>query len=389
MTFSLFAVATLTCALLMGLLPVLVDGIQKPIEARLGLPVGRAVWFGRLFYLAWLPGMPAAGWFLDAWPNREILFLGLIALILGMAWLALLRDLPSLLLNSLLLGTAYSLITTATVRLMTVAFFPEESVEYRLNLASLNLGFVMVGLGALVGPWLVQAIEHWWGPRQGLLYFSVLLIAPAALVALCEREIFPEPRLNTTPWLELATHPYLMLAVFVILVYFALENLLEYWPEAFLRDIQYQDRGVKFNLIVFGLAFIATRGAAAWWFYFYPDHGIVVTFLFVIGSAFVLGNLAGGFDVGSGTLGFWLAGACYGPILPGLLGMALDFYAPNPLPGSALGVLLALSGLDTLLMRPIMDKFARGRPARSVMRAPTFLAIVLAAPLLLLAFLRN
>jgi hypothetical protein len=111
--------------------------------------------------------------------------------------------------------------------------------------------------------------------------------------------------------------------------------------------------------------------------------------LFVIGSAFVLGNLAGGFDVGSGTLGFWLAGACYGPILPGLLGMALDFYAPNPLPGSALGVLLALSGLDTLLMRPIMDKFARGRPARSVMRAPTFLAIVLAAPLLLLAFLRN
>ena len=71
-----------------------------------------------------------------------------------------------------------------------------------------------------------------------------------------------------------------------------------------------------------------------------------------------------------------------------MLGIALDLDGGH-LPLSALGTLLALSGLDTLLLRPIMDAFTRGRPARSVMRVPTFLAFALVAPLLLLAFLRN
>jgi hypothetical protein len=57
------------------------------------------------------------------------------------------------------------------------------------------------------------------------------------------------------------------------------------------------------------------------------------------------------------------------------------------LPFSVLGALLALSGLDTLLARPLMSLFGKEIPARTVMRAPAVLALGLAAVLLFLAFL--
>jgi cytochrome b561 len=85
MSFSLLVAATLASGLLIGLIPTLVDGVQRPLQARLKLSERRVEWFARLFYLAWLPAMPLAGWLLDAGHNKETLFFGMVALILGIA----------------------------------------------------------------------------------------------------------------------------------------------------------------------------------------------------------------------------------------------------------------------------------------------------------------
>jgi MFS family permease len=331
--------------------------------------------------------MPLAGWALDEWTgsSREILFFALVALILGVAWLALARSLSSLFGSAVLLGLAYSVVATTTLRLMPIAFFTESDRLF----ASLQAGFVAVGLGALIGPWIVHFIERRTGYRHGLLYLSVALILPAALIALCPRTHFagmPQPALIGLD--DVLTHSHLALIVGAILVFFAVENCLEFWPEAYLRELGYQARGVNLAMTGFWLAFIAMRGVAAWWLYHHPTHGIGLTLLLVIVASLVIGNLASGYEIGSASLGFWLLGACYGPLLPGMLGIAMSLY-DFPLPTSALGALLALSGLDTLLVRPMMSVFAKGRPARKVMRVPTVLAMLLAAPLILLLLLRN
>lgn len=389
MTFTLLVAATLVSGLLVGLIPTLVDGFQKSLKDRLNLPEGRAEWFVRLFYLAWLPAMPLAGWLLDEFPTREILFGGLVALIVGIAWLALIRSATPLLFNALYLGAAYSCVATTTVSLMSRVFF-EDYLHHKLHIASLNIGFVAVGLGALMGPWLVAAINRWWGFRQGLLYLSVALIVPGALAALSDREHFPTAPQDVATWNEVFLYPQMGMIVIVILLYFALENCLEFWPETYLKELGHEGAGLQMSMLVFWLAFIAARGAAAWLLVEYarfPQFAFGLTIGLAIISALILGNLTGGFEMGSGTFWFWLLGACYGPLLPGLLGMALELY-PKPLPMSILGVLLALSGVDTLVMRPVMNLFGKDRPARTMMRLPTILALVMAAPMLLLAFLR-
>src|SRR5207253_3262892 len=105
----------------------------------------------------------------------------------------------------------------------------------------------------------------------------------------------------------------------------------------------------------------------------------------VLVSAFTMGNLVGATEHSRGSFGFWLVGACYGPLLPGFLALVLDIFKDTP--ATALGFMLALSGLDTLIVRPLMTSLARRRPGRTVMRVPMVLALLMAAPLLVLAFL--
>ncbi|HZZ82275.1 MAG TPA: hypothetical protein VFE62_27505, partial [Gemmataceae bacterium] len=241
--------------------------------------------------------------------------------------------------------------------------------------------------GALAGPWIITLIDRWWGCRQGLLYLSVFCIFPAALTAFCERKMFPGIIEDSASWEDVVMHPHMALMAGVILIYFALENCLEFWPDPYLKEIGYQGRGMGAGMLVFWLAFIGTRALAAWWFYEHPTHGFGVTLGLLIVSAIILGNLTAGVEIGGGSLGFWLVGACYGPLLPGFLGIATTIIAGKPLSATVLAGLLALSGLDTLVVRPLMSGFGHDRTARSVMRVPTVLAIILAAPLLLLAFL--
>jgi MFS family permease len=385
MNFSLATLSILIASLLIGLIPILVDGIRISIEARLGLKEGHANSYARLFYFSWLPGMPLAGLLIDeslAY-QKEILFFTLVALILSIAWLALVRSFLSLMLNAVFLGFAYSCLATTLVGLMTHAYFPHENAA-----AGLNVGFVAVGLGALLGPSIVQFIERSWGYRQGLLYVSVAIIIPAAMTALSEGSAYQAASATVLTWSEFLTHPHFGLIVGIILVYFAIENCLDFWPERYLLALGLRERKLQMTLSIFWLLFIAMRGVTAWWLYQYPHHAVGAALLFVVLSALILGNLVSGYEVGSGTFTFWALGACYGPILPCFLGIALESFYGKPLPASALGALLALSGLDTLIVRPLMTLYAKDRPARSLMRVPTVLALILGAPLVLMMFLR-
>ncbi|MBI1830048.1 MAG: hypothetical protein HYR84_01195 [Planctomycetes bacterium] len=394
MTISLFGAAVLLCGLFVGFIPALVDGAKKGLQNRLKLPDGGADGFVTIFYAAWLLAMPVAGWMLDQWHNKEILFFGLVALILALSWLAMAANPTALHLSALCLGLAYSCVAASTISFMPHAFFPGDADAHGLNTASLNLGFVAVGLGAMLGAGIVPCLDRWVGISQGMLYVSTLLIVPAGLTALCERIVFP-PAVVAASSQEMFAGPHLMVIGISILLYFALENCLEYWPRTLDEDPNKDNTapapeyalGQAGSHPVFWFLFVASRGVAAWHFYHHPGHATGATIALVLISTVILFNLVGGFEFGVGPLLYWFVGLCYGPLLPGFLGMAMDLF-PNPLPVGVLGILLALSGLDTLLVRPAMSYFTLNRSPRSVLWAPLGLSLLLWLPLVIFVVVR-
>jgi MFS family permease len=236
MVVSLFTIAVFVASLTIGLIPALIDGIRKPMAERMNASATAIDWCVRLFYFTWLIAMPAAGYSLDAWPvySKELLYFSQVGVIVALTWLGVVRSLAPTALFIALLAIAYSWVATSAFRLMALAYFANASPY-----ASLNVGFVAVGLGALVGMWIARAIEHWGGYRQSLLAVSVGLIAPPALVALCDHTDFTSRQAIVVSWEDVLVHPQLALVVGLILVYFAVENCLEFWQESYLKELGY------------------------------------------------------------------------------------------------------------------------------------------------------
>jgi hypothetical protein len=251
------------------------------------------------------------------------------------------------------------------------------------TMAALNLGFVFVIIGAVAGPWLVGAMLRRWGQRQALLYLSLVFVAVATLVALVSREQIQLPEAGPSlRWSNLLGDVRLWLFGAVILAYFAIENSLEVWPEPYLKDLQFDGRRLAAALLTFWTLFMLARLACGW----LPHSARHYEFWVLLGTLVVLactlGNLVGADGYSSGVFGVWLTGVCFGPLLPGLLALVIDLFPE--MPASTLGFMLALSGVDTLVARPAMIGLARRCPARTVMRVPTVLALVMAGVLLFL-----
>jgi MFS family permease len=370
--------AALVSGFAIGFLPVLVDALRATLHRQLKGSESAVDRVLPLFYFAWLPCMPLAGWLIDHWRHKDVLFLGMLACVLGVAWLGLTQRVRALAAAVLVLGAGYSAVATAGIRLMpeVLAMRPQAS-----KVAGLNVGFVIVILGAVIAPWVVKRIVPRWGLRQGMLYLSIGFVAAAALVFLAPGTEFHQPA--ETPAHDTGTDVRLLLLGAVILLYFALENCLDVWQEPYVKEIGYEGRGLGWAMLIFWAAFTAMRAVTGW----LPDTGFDAWILLtlVVASSIIMGNLIGANEYSSGSLGFWLTGACYGPLLPGFLALVLEI--PD-VSSTALGVMLALSGLDTLLVRPAMTALARRRPARTVMRVPTIIGLLMAAPLLVLALIR-
>jgi MFS family permease len=364
--------------LTIGFIPALVDCVAAPVCQQLKTSPGKVSRVLAIFYICWLPAMPLCGWLLDHWRTKEILFFGLLACALGITWLGLALSFRSLLSSVILLGIGYSAVATAGIRFMASAL---KLTDQSSEVAALNLGFVFVVIGAVAAPWIAGVVQRRWGYRQGLLYLSLGAVIAACLVFFVSPQLFPEARANGA-WMEMLKSLPLWLLAAIVLLYFALENCLDVWPEPYLKELGYRGRSLTAGLLIFWGAFTLLRVAVGW----LPGTGYEIWLLLglLLASAFTMGNLVGANEYSSGSVGFWLTGACYGPLLPGFLALVMEL----DLPGTALGMMLAMSGLDTLVVRPAMTALARRSPARTVMRVPVVLALVMAAPLLVLALIR-
>src|SRR5947209_13466076 len=136
MSSPLLIAGALVSGFAIGFVPALLDSVRAPLQRQYKGAEGRVDRILDLFYLAWLPAMPLSGWLLDQWRAKEILFFGLLACVLGVAWLGMARTLRSMAMSAVLLGAGYSWLAVAGIRLMAQAL---KFTEHASNIGALNI----------------------------------------------------------------------------------------------------------------------------------------------------------------------------------------------------------------------------------------------------------
>ncbi|MBI3410763.1 MAG: hypothetical protein HY040_20700 [Planctomycetes bacterium] len=372
---------SISCALAIGLLHSFVESVRPALEERHGLDEKHGRRLTRLYTLLSAPLLLLAGWLCDLPALASVLFFGSLALGVGVAFLTQSRTMLPWAIFTIAAGGAG--VTTAGLVLMATAIFPNQTNNAA---GALTLGFAFIGVGALLTPYVVPPLIRYLGFRQTLVFLALLCIVPAGLSIFCQHQIefTKEPLL-----FEGVLHdPRLWLLAIPTLLYFPLDRSLDVWTQPYLAELGYRGRAIVRLLIGFWLAFLLMRVAFAW--IVTPGYEVWALLTLLVVSSMVLGNLSGAFARSSGYVGFWLVGACYGPLLPGFLGTLIDFDSSHNfrIPTVVLGGLFSLGCLSDLILEPGLVAFAKRRSARAAMRIPMILALVMAAPILILALIR-
>ncbi len=353
------------------MVPIFFRTIRAPLEQRAQLPAGRLDWLEKLLVLSWIPLMPLAGWLVDHWGTHQVLFTGSLLLALAMAWLALAQTYAHVLWGITGLGVAGALLTVGGI-----AFIGNAGV-------SLGLGFVFVSLAYLLTPHLFPRLLERMTFRRTFLAVGLLCLLPAALVALVKSD--PDVAAAAVPNESSYDIRFWLIALSAFL-YFPLESSLQIWPRHYLTEIGFSSQTIPHVIIGFWCAFLLTRFSLG--LIIRPGNETWLLLTLLVLSSVVLGNLAGAYAPSSGCLGFWLVGACYGPLLPVLLGILFRIQVPHGNSGQALGIIFALGSASTLIVRPFLVAYANKNSPRALMRVLTVLGLVMAAPTVVLAVIR-
>jgi fucose permease len=377
MTASPLLLATIiSSAMLMGFLAALLPRLRLPLQQYLGMTDSDFERCHAGYRLALIPLLVVAGLAADRWNVAEVLFAGTLFAVLGLAALGLRPQFRSMATVIVLLAAASGCLTTAVVVLMPHVFWgvPDEAT------ASINLGFVAVGLGYLLLPLLATSLYNRFGFRRTMLMLSLAALVPATLTVFCSWHV---PRPPSASLVELLVSPKLWLAALVAICYFPLEASLASWSNAYLVECGYNERQVTYWLYGFWIIFLAARlltgefldyRFTAWW-----------VLILALAAAISLGNLAGAYGRTTGR-GLLVMGAWLGPLLPTFLGVLLSLLPESP--ASAVGAVFAVGSLSNLVLQPVTSGFAARHKVAVTIRIPLVLALVMAIPALVLALLQ-
>src|SRR5262249_20788431 len=150
--------ATIGSALVIGFIPALLGRLRPALASGLGVAEASVDRLRTGYFLFLVPMMVSAGLAVDRFEAREVLFVGNLLAALGIAILGLRPSFHATFWVVLVLAVAASCLTCAGITLMPRAFWgvPKEGVvEWA---ASINLGFIAVGLGALLMPALCELL---------------------------------------------------------------------------------------------------------------------------------------------------------------------------------------------------------------------------------------
>jgi fucose permease len=383
------AVVAVSGALVFGMVLTLLGSIKLALTERLGLSEGGVGWLLFALNLALIPATLLSGVLIDLWSPRGVLVTGSLIAAAALTMLATMtrsKNYSGVLMAVLAAGVGAAFLGAACIVLMPQAFFAGSLT------ASLNLGNVFFGLGALLTPTLAWLLIGRFGFRRTVLLLTLFCLVPATAAALSLLPPFDQTHFRLVPQEDIAALPAsvpasqflpFILAAVAFFLYGPVEFAISTWCTTYLVEQGYKPQRAELILSLFWLVFLASRLAVAFLGQASPfldsfSAGLVTVLAFL--AAAILGNLAGAAAAreGRGVLGILTLAAVLGPIFPTLVGIVFDpKVTPPRLHGTAYGAVFAIGSTGSLLLAPLLGLFARRSSVRQAWRILTFLCLAL------------
>jgi fucose permease len=370
---------TIGSAFAFGMVLALLGALKLPLAKRLGIDEARVGGLLSAFYLALIPLMLISGLLIDQIGLRGVLIAGVMATGLAVAYLAVSRTYAACLTAVLFLGAGGACLNTSAIKLMPSAFFGDANPS-----ASLNLGHVFIGLGALVTPALVELLLRGLEFRKALSILALTFLIPVGVIILTPSGAFEFRHAEAGDLWFVLSNPILWLASLVFLLYSPLEGCLGTWATTFLTQLGHGERRAAFLLSGFWFSFLGSRLLMSFLQHsmLHESSGPWVIVLLAVVAAVLLGNLAGTHDQASAARGLLFVGALLGPICPTLAGILFTKFDQEQ--ATAYGAMFALGASGNLVLAPLIGGYARGRSIQAALRIPLIIALLLAAASLVL-----
>lgn len=373
--------AAIASAFVFGMLLALLGSIKLPLARRLALDETRVGALLAALNLALIPMVLVSGVVVDRIGVRGVVIAGSALAAIGLVGLAFAESYRIALASLFAAGLGGSCLTAGAMVLMPRAFFEDNAS------ASLNLGNVFFGLGALATPALADVLVRGLGLRAALGVLAAVALAPAAAAAAVPADAYDPGTALPGRLLGVFNTPAVWLAALVLVLYCPLEGALGTWATTYLTEFGYRARRAALLLSGFWLAFLAGRLVVG---YLQQretlprnsDAWLIV--LLALAAGVVLGNLAGTRNASVASRGLLTVGALLGPIFPTLVGVVFDNTDPGSR-GSAFGTMFAIGSAGSLVLPPAVGAFARRTSVRAAFRIPTMMALALSGLALLLA----
>ena len=284
----------------------------------------------------------------------------------------------------LLAGLGSAGLSTGSIVLMRVAFFPDSPT------ASLNLGIAFFALGALITPVLVDVLSGAGTFTRAAIVLALICLLPALFAAVANGQEFPVKH-NPADTTSLGLSQAVWLAGLVFFFYAPLEASISIWATTLLTELGQGERGATWTLSGFWCAFLGSRLLTALAAHT-PYLAGWESWLLVIPAALVavlLGNLSGTASRAGARRGLYLVGFLLGPIFPTLIGILFQRLQADNLEayGTAYGLVFAFGSLGSLVLAPVIGSIARRRNVQFALRIPMLLAIVMTLAALVFSLL--
>jgi fucose permease len=273
-----------------------------------------------------------------------------------------------------LAGAGAALLNCGTTVLMPRVFFDSNPV------ASANLGFLFVGLGALVTPVvanLLLQLQPTTGFQRALGLFALACLSPVLIAIFSPSEITATP---SALHLDVLARPSLWLTGIVFVLYTPLEGWLSAAAPTYLKRTGFTERAAAMALTVTWLAFLSGRFVLAYWQQaevLSADSSHMVVLVLALIAAVALGNLVGTHKKDAIAFWFFLVGLALGPIFSSLVGFLLMSFDPQE-HGMAYGTMFAIGTAGSLLLGPLVNPSEKPEADRKVLwlLAGTSLALI-------------